>query len=489
MIRGVGPRGGALGLVLLGVMMPSAAGAYPVEPAPRAADAFDFMNQLSRHGLHDLNHERWNLYGQLTWISSFKLPFHAPYTNLDGTPDSLLPGFEHSFTGTVTLFFGLRLWPGAELYWVPEVITGRPLSGLTGLGGVIQNFELQKQGSVVPTPYSSRLYLRQTIELGGPSRARTSEPLQLGGRTSDRRIVLTVGNFSVLDFFDKNSYAGDLRRQFFNMAFLTNSAYDFAADARGYTWGAVAELFLGDWAFRIGHLVAPTNPNQLELNFRFWQYFGDQVEVEHAHVIGGMPGAVRVLAFRNYENMGRFDEAIASHDADPARNATTCTGFSYGSQNMNAPDLCWSRRPNVKMGIGINLEQNVFRDVGVFARAMYSDGQSEVYSYTSADRSLSFGVLARGSLWRRPRDYAGVGFGAGWISSSHAAYLGRGGIDGFIGDGRIHASAESVFETFYGVNLSNSIWFSGDYQFISNPGFNADRGPVHIFGARLHAEF
>jgi high affinity Mn2+ porin len=482
-----------LAAALLLIALPAAA---QTEPSTRADDAFDFMNLLARHHLHHLEEERWNAYGQLTWISSFKLPFAAKYTNPYGTDgcaqcNSLSPAFEHSFTGTLTTYIGVRLWQGFEAWWVPEVILERPLSNLSGLGGVIQNFELQKQGTPIPTFYTSRLYLQQTFNLGGAFIRRTSNPYSLGGtKQSRRRLVLRFGNFSIIDMFDTNSYSGDLRRSFFNMAFMTYAAYDFAADARGYTWGVVGEFYWDDWAVRFGHIVPPVDPNQLPLDFRWWKFYGDQVELEHAHSIRGHDGVVRLLGYLNHENMGRFDDAVALWRANPQMNATTCTGFSYGSKNPNAPDLCWARKPNVKMGIGLSLEQNLFRDIGMFFRGMYSDGQTEVYSYTATDASLSVGVLARGSLWHRAKDYAGTGFGMGWISKAHAAYLKLGGIDGFIGDGRLdNQAAESVWEIFYGVNIVSSVWLSGDYQLISNPAYNADRGPVHILGARAHAEF
>jgi hypothetical protein len=467
--------------------------AAPAEPSDRADDEFDFMNFLNRRGLHDLDHEKWNVYGQLTWISSFKLPFQAPYTNLNGSNKSLLPSFEHSFTGSATLYVGVMPWQGTELYWAPEMISERPLSGLSGLGGVIQNFELEKGGTPAPQVYDSRLYLRQTLELagehGGERDHLVSNPMQLGTTYAHRRLVLTVGNFSVLDLFDKNSYAGDLRRQLFNMAFLTYAAYDFAADAHGYTWGAVAELDWDDWALRIGRAVVPKDPNQLALDFHFWRFYGDQLELEHDHTLAGLPGAVRLLGYRNVEDMARFDDAIAAFRANPAENAAACTSFNYGSKNATAPDLCWARRPNTKMGIGLNVEQAVAPDMGLFLRAMYSDGQSEVYSFTATDRSVSVGALAHGVRWNRPDDYLGFGVGAGWISRAHADYLRLGGVDGFIGDGAINPSTEGVVDAFYGANLDSSIWLSADYQFIFHPAFNADRGPVHVLGARLHAEF
>ena len=484
-----------VGLAAWLLLAPARANAQAGPPSGHEDAAFDFMNLLSRNGLHDIDHETWNVYGQLTYISSWKRPFKAPYTNTDVNANvsagtySLLPTAERSFTGTFSLFFGLKLWRGGEAYFVPELIAERPLSGLHGIGGAIQNFELQKTGSATPQLYRARLFLRQTFGLGGEHVVKSSDPLQLGTVVDSRRLVLTAGNFTILDVFDRNSVTGDPRQTFLNMAFMTHAAYDFTSDARGYSWGGTAELYWDDWALRYGRITPPQNPNQLATDFRLWEHYGDQMELEHDHSLFGRPGAVRLLGYRNRVITGRFDEAIAAFQANPAENAADCTGFNYGSQNSSAPDLCWVRRPNVKLGIGINLEQYLATDVGVFLRAMVSDGKTEVDAYNPADRSVSFGAVAKGSLWRRPFDVAGLGFGMSWISAIHAKYLAMGGVDGFIGDGYLRQAAEGVVDGFYSVNLLKAVWLAGDYQFLWNPGFNADRGPVHIFGARIHAEF
>jgi hypothetical protein len=480
---------GAL-LVACALMVPAVAFAQAAPPAPHGDISFDVMNLLAQRGLHDLSDERWNAYGQFTYISSFKLPFHVPYTNLGGSTASLLPDYERSFTGSLTLFFGVKLWRGGELYFVPEAIAERPLSGLHGLGGSIQNFELQKTGAETPSVYRARLYYRQTIGLGGDKLALDSNPMQLGASVRRRRLVFTVGNFSALDIFDRNTVTGDPRQTFLNMAFMTHASWDFAADARGYTWGAAAELYWDDWAVRIARMQPPKDPNTLPVDFRFWKFYSDALELEHAHQIRGLSGAVRLLVYHNHTRTGRFDDAIAAFQADPSKNAARCIDFNYGSQNATAPDLCWVRRGNDKWGIGVNLEQQVGHDVGVFVRAMYSDGQSEVDAFNAADRDLSFGALARGTSWRRPLDLAGAGVGVSWISDVHARYLGMGGVDGFVGDGAIKRGAEGAFEVFYSVNLLRAIWVTADYQLLWNPGFNADRaGPVHIPAARVHAEF
>jgi hypothetical protein len=464
--------------------------AQAAPPAPHEGIAFDFMNLLSRFGLHDLDNERWNAYGQFTYITSFKVPFSAPYTNANGSIHSLSPDYERSFTGSFTLFFGVKLWRGGEIYFVPEVISERAFSNLTGIGGAIQNFELQKTGSETPSLYRARLYYRQTFNLGGKSIQLDSNPLQLGTVISSRRLVFTIGNFTALDIFDRNNVTGDPRQTFLNMAFMTHASWDFAADARGYTWGATAEFYWDDWAARIGRGQPPQNPNTLPIDFRFWKFYSDTYELEHDHVIRGFAGAVRLLGYHNHTDTGRFADAIAAFQADPSKNAASCTGFNYGSGNFNAPDLCWVRRPNDKWGIGINIEQFVAKDIGIFIRAMYSDGASEVDAFNAADRDLSFGAVGKGTLWRRPFDLAGVGAGVSWISDDHSRYLAMGGIDGFVGDGKLRQAPEAVVDVFYSVNLLKAIWLTGDYQLLINPGYNADRaGPVSILGARVHVEF
>jgi high affinity Mn2+ porin len=461
--------------------------AAPADDLPD--DQPTFMKLLAAHGHHNLENERWNFYSQFTYIYAWKKAFQAPYTNANGSTNSLLPTPEQSFTGTLTFYLGARLWKGAQVYVVPELISEKPLSQLKGLGGAIQDFELQKGGAETPTFYRSRSYLRQTFNFGGDPVPQESGPSQLGTTDTSRRLVIAAGNFSILDFFDKNAFDIDPRQGLFNLAFLTYTAYDFASDARGYSWGLVSELYWDKWAIRYGRITPPKQPNQLSIDFRLFKYFGDQVELEHNHHVFGQDGTVRVLGYRNRENIGNFSDAIAAFQSDPLKNATTCTAFSYGSNNATAPDLCWVRKPNVKKGIGIFGEQYVAKDIGVFARGMYSDGKTEVDAYTSTDRSASFGVLAKGSLWSRPKDVTGIGLNLGWISKSHADYLGMGGIDGFVGDGHITRAAETALDAFYSVNFRKSLWLSGDFQRVANPAFNSDRGPVDLWSVKIHGEF
>ena len=452
-------------------------------------DESSFMGLLSHLGLHNLEDESWNAYIQGTYISQWQPAFSAAYTNLNGSPNSLLPIAQNSFTATVTPYLSLRLWKGAAFYAAPEMISELPLSNLKGLGGEIQNFELQKTGSEHSTWYLGRSYYRQSISFGGTSTQVTSAPLQLGGTTDSRRFVFSAGRLSVLDIFDKNTYAGDLRHQFFNMAFMANSAYDFAADARGYSNGLAGELYFDNWALRLARFDVPTIPNGLSLYYNLFAHYGDQVEVEHKHVIKGRPGAIKLLGYRNLVNAGKFSDAIAIYQANPAKNATTCTSPGYSSQNASSPGLCWARETNTKVGIGLNMEQSITEDIGTFFRGMYSDGKTEADNYTSADRSLSFGAAMRGNRWGRQKDSLGLGYAQSMLSSSHIQFLSMGGVDQFVGDGAIDYKPERVVDIYYQLHFISSTWLSADYQHITNPGYNAARGPVDVYGLRIHLEF
>jgi hypothetical protein len=459
---------------------------FPIDNTP----GFSVMRYLSELGWHDLDDERWNVYGQGTYISQWHPSFPAAYTNLNGSPNSLVPVAQNAFTGTVDFYAGFKLWKGMEIYGAPEMISETPFSNLKGLGGSIQDFEFQKTGTPQPTWYRSRAYVRQTFNMGGDNIHLDSGAMQLAQDVESRRVVMTFGDMSILDIFDKNTFAGDLRQQFFNMSFMTNAAYDFAADVHGYSIGLATELYFDEWAMRFGRYMLPKNPNDLNLDFRIFKFYGDQFELEHKHKLFGQNGAIRILGYHNHAYTGSFSDAVAAFQDNPTQNnATTCPGWNYNSSNSNAPDDCHVRRPNDKYGIGINIEQNITRDIGFFFRGMYSDGNTEVYNYTSTDRSLSMGTVFHGYLWGRHKDAVGVGLAQNMLSASHVKYLQMGGIDQFIGDGTIRYRPEQVFDIYYKLNLVSSMWATADYQIINNPGYNADRGPVNILGLRFHVEF
>src|ERR1035441_3448393 len=356
-----------LATVLLASSLASAQGGTP---APRPEDETSVMQLLAGKGLHDIENESWNAYGQFTYISSWKPSFDAPYTNLNGSINSLLPTAERSFTGTATVYLGARLWKGSEGYFVPELISEQPFSQLRGLGGAIQNFELQKGGSSVPQVYKSRLFVKQTVGLGGKSVVEESGPLQLGTRYDSRRLVFVAGNFSILDFFDTNAFDVDPRQGFLSLGFLTYAAYDFASDARGYSYGGIGEFHWDNWAARVGRITPPKLPNQLPVDFRLFKYYGDQVEVEHKHAIHEQEGMVRVLALWLDMTQSRGGEGKPSQPAFRGPSTPPGDGASRNDQvewGLPAPrEPRWPASMAILLAIGLQvvLPDNLTHDLG-----------------------------------------------------------------------------------------------------------------------------
>jgi carbohydrate-selective porin OprB len=218
--------------------------------------------------------------------------------------------------------------------------------------------------------------------------------------------------------------------------------------------------------------MMPAHSNGQSLNAHILQSFGDQIEVEHSHRLGGQSGKLRLLAYRNRADMGGYSDAVADAEAS----GTT-------------PDITTTREPRVKYGFGVNLEQNLTAGSGVFARASWNDGQAEEFAFTEIDRSVSAGVLVKGSGWERPSDTLGLALVENGLSAPHREYLAAGGLGFFLGDGALRYHTEDIIESYYSMNVTRYAWISADFQRIFNPGYNADRGPVTVFSARLHAEF
>lgn len=410
--------------------------------------------------------EAWQIKLQTTAVVQHKPGFSAPYTGAN----SLVPNRENSRTITSTLFAGLRPWAGGEIHVNPEMAIGVPFSELRGLGG-FNNGEMARTSGPNPTFYRARAFLRQTWGLGGGVEAVDSDQNQLAGKVDANRLVLTLGNVSALDIFDDNKYSHEPRRAFMNWSLMTHGAWDYPADSRGYTWGAALEYIAPEWALRAGRFMQPKDSNGLPLNSRIMSSYGDAVEVERGYRLGGQNGRVRLLAFRNQAVMGSFSDAIAQ---------SAVTG--------GAPDLTRVRTAQGKVGAGINIEQELRADVGVFARASGHDGKSETFAFTEIDRSLSGGVVVKGSRWRRGADEVGIAMVANGLSSSHRDYLARGGLGFFLGDGRLNYRSERILETYYSLKAGRNLWFTFDYQYVRNPGYNADRGPANFFGLRVHVE-
>ena len=423
---------------------------------------------ISTMALAETTQENWSAKFQSTYVWQENEAFHSPYSSVNS-----LSSDEHkSYSFTATAAFGVRLWQGSELYLNPEVSQGVAFSDLTGLGG-FTNGELARTSGAKPILYRARFFLRQTWGLGGGSEEVESGANQLAGNIDKNRVVMTLGNVSVLDVFDNNIYSHDPRTQFLNWSIMTHGAYDYAADARGYSWGAALEYDVDNWVVRAGRFIQPKEPNLLKLDPNIFEHYGDQIEIEHTHEIDGKPGKLRLLVFHNHTKMSRYQDAL-----------------NLGVLTATTPDLNQVRFGNQdKVGIGLNLEQEINSDIGLFGRAMWADGKTETYAFTEIDHSLSGGVLIKGNSWKRANDTLGLAFAMNGLSSAHRQYLAVGGIGFFLGDGHLNYESEDILEAFYNLKVAKYAWLTLDLQHIQNPAYNADRGPVNFAGLRWHTEF
>jgi high affinity Mn2+ porin len=409
----------------------------------------------------------WKVHGQTTFLPQVYPSFRSPYAG-----GNSLPGAgQTQATSTTTAFLGVRLWQGGEFYFNPELAQGFGLNSTLGLAG-FPNGEAQKAGAAFPKIRPQRYYIKQTFGLGGEQEDVPDAANQLPGKRDIDRITLVVGRFAVGDFFDGNSYAKDPRADFMNWAMWSSAAYDFPADLPGYTRGAVAELNRKDWAVRAGLFQVPSAPNSDILTFKTG---GAVVEFEGRYAISDQPGKWRLGVFGNRGDTGNYRDALGIEAMNPALDINVV--------------MAGIRRDNLKYGFYANAEQQIAKDVGLFARASWNDGQSEILSFTDIDRSFSSGLSVKGSYWGRPSDTIGIGGAINGLSSAHRDYLAAGGLGLLIGDGQLNYRNERIFETYYAYALNKQFTLTADYQFISNPAYNADRGPVHIFSGRVHGEF
>jgi high affinity Mn2+ porin len=406
------------------------------------------------------------------------------------------PAFRSAFSGTnslpavgtarettdLTLFAGLRLWRGAELWADPEIDEGHGLADTRGVAGFTSG-EAYKLGFDYPYARVNRYFFRQTIDLGGESQKVDADINQFAGSQTANRVVLTVGKFYILDIFDTNKYANNPKADFLNWSVINNGAFDFGSDAWSTTYGAAAEWYQGNWALRGGVFDMSQTPAGgggnsalaygLNPGINEYELIG---EIENRYALWGQPGKVKVTGFLIRGNMGSYSDALAFMQANPGVDA---------SDALAAVRVLQSRP-----GVMLNLEQQVSETVGVFARAGWADGNVEPWDNTDIDRSVSGGVSIGGKNWNRPDDTIGVAGVVNGISSAHIAYLNAGGLGIVIGDGALpHPGLEQIIETYYSYALTASTRVSVDYQFIVNPAYNTDRGPVNVFAGRFHTQF
>ncbi len=405
-----------------------------------------------------LAQERWNLYYQATSVGQYHGTFNSPYSG----PFSLRSYPERDVSLTTTLFLGLRIGQNTTLYFDPEIAGGRGFSGVTGLANS-SNGELPRVASATPKPYVARLYITHDFGFGDDKESFESEENQLAGRRPMKRYTITAGRFTLTDFFDKNRHSHDPRSQFLGWGVMFNGAWDYPADVRGYTWGWVHEFHARKWSLRYASAAMPRVANGLRFDRRLFRNRGDVFEGEYRYTVRKRTGTLRLLHYLNHANAGTYAEAGTDVTAT-RRNGT------------------------LKYGFGVNVDQELTKDIGGFGRLGWNDGKTESFAFTAIDRLATVGVSITGQRWRRPLDTVATELTASGISGVHAAYLARGGNDFLIGDGRLRYGPEYISETYYSARIFPGFFVSLDLQHVSNPAYNRDRGPVWIPSLRLHIE-
>jgi high affinity Mn2+ porin len=408
--------------------------------------------------------EPWSIHFQATSIGQHHGSFPSLYEGENSLPSH--PENRVSITGTV--FLGFRVNNHIELVVNPEVAGGRGFGQVTGIAG-FTNGEIPRVSSATPTLYAARAFVRTVWALGRETEFVENGINQIAGNVPVRRLTTVTGKFAVTDYFDNNTYSHDPRTQFMNWALMYNGAWDYSADTRGYTMGTMEELAMRKWSLRFAHVLEPTTPNGPTFDFRVAKNRGDIVEWERRYAPNGRFGALRLLGFANRERSGTFREAILAN----------------GTTNIEST----RRDETLKYGFGVNMEQSITPEIGVFGRWGWSDGKTESWAFTQIDRSLSGGVSINGKLWKRKSDHIGIAGVRNYLSGDHRSFLAHGGLGFIIGDGRLdHYRPEGIMEVYYSWHATKEWTITGDFQHVRDPAYNSDRGPVSVGTIRLHWE-
>ncbi len=418
--------------------------------------------------------KKWSCHFQLTAINQTHPSFKAKYSgnnSLSDKPES------KKLSLTTTLFLGRKLWKNAALYFNPEITGGSGISSAKGIAG-FTNGETFRIGSTAPVLYIARLYFKQNFPLKNTSYEFVpSDANQVEEEIPTSRITITAGKISLSDFFDNNSYSHDPRSQFMNWSLMSNGAWDYPADTRGYTEGIVAELVKPSWALRFSSVLVPRKANGLQLDYAVTKAHSETLEFEKIWKVKH-PVTIRFLVFHTLSQAPTYNTTLGEVKNGDSTSVDVYTGEKE-----------WKKYGGVKYGFGVNAEKEISNTVGAFLKASWNDGKTATWAFTEIDRSISAGINIKGNSWKRPNDNIGIAQVINGISKDHQDFLNAGLYGFIIGDGKLNYRPETVSELYYQAKIASSFFVSLDYQFVNSPAYNKDRGPVHVFAIRGHIEF
>jgi high affinity Mn2+ porin len=437
----------------------------PPTPAPDEPESSDNLTLFP----HSETSRYW-ISGQANIVLQWHGNFPAPYS---GT-NSFKPAAENATSKVYTLFLGYELTRTTEVFLDVESAGGHGLSNALGLAG-FTNLDVVRNPSLGDLPYLARVMVRQIIPLGKERVTVERGPLALHTSLPARRLEFRLGKFTIPDFFDENSYGNDSHLQFLNWTVDNDGAYDYAANTRGYTDGAILEYDDHWFSARFGVMLMPKVANGIYLDADIARARGENLELSAAgNRLLHRAGVVRLLGYVNTANMGNYEQA----------------NQNFLNGEGTTPSITSTRRQGRhKYGFELNFEQELPANLAVFGRLGWSDGRNESFAYTEVDRSVETGIFSKGDKWRRKNDRVGAVFVANEIVAAHQQYLGYGGLGFLLGDGALTPGPEKIFEGFYTAHLWRGFFASCDFQHINNPGYNKARGPVFVPGMRFHVEF
>jgi len=431
--------------------------------------------------------QRWDFHAQTTVTAQGDPAFAANYSG----PNSLNSAGERQATLAADLFAGVRLWRGAEMHVDALMWYGLGLSDTFGIED-FPNGDAYKAGTPIPDFMVAQLFIRQTFGLGGEQEEVADGPLALAGKQDVSRLTFTVGRFTPTDMFDNNTYAKDAHTQFLNWAACTSVTWDYPSDTIGFTTGLAVELNQPQWTLRYGFFQMPGVDNGFTADDRvfcwpaggsggdFWRSWGMMTELERRYKVDGHPGAIRFMAWLDDADFASYAVATPLLRANPPP-----PGTPAGAE-ITIPPAAFANR--CKYGFGLNWEQELTKNIGVFSRLGWNDGHEAAWTYTDVNWSASLGVSVKGAKWNRPDDTFGLLGVLSGASADQIEFLKVGGTGILNGDGNLTYSTEKVLETYYDFPMGKAGRFTFDYQFVADPAFNADRGPVSVFAVRLHWE-
>jgi high affinity Mn2+ porin len=461
----------------------------PSAPAvpPEDKDAEKKKAEDEGKGENEPKEPRFNFHAQTTVVAQGDPAFAADYSG----PNSLNSEGERELTLAADLFFGLRLWHGAEVHVDGLMWEGLGLSNTFGIED-FPNGDAYKAGTTVPNFMVARLFIRQTIGLGGEQEDVADGPLTLAGKQDISRLTFTVGRLTPTDMFDNNTYAHDSHTQFLNWAAQTAVTWDYPSDTVGFTTGMAVEYNQPDWTLRYGFFQMPSVANGFTREDEFlcwpgdgadgvfWKNWGMVTELERRWKIEKHPGAVRFMAWLNESTMASYDIATPLLLANPPPPNTP------PGAEITIPAAAFADR--FKYGFGVNWEQEISKDVGLFSRVGWNDGQEAAYTYTDVNWSTSLGAVVKGAKWHRSDDVVGLCGVVSGASAQQIQFLKAGGTGILNGDGNLTYKSEKALEAYYDFPIGKAGRFALDYQLVGDPAFNADRGPVNVFAIRFHWE-